>query len=55
MIAKEQFHDIFLGLSYKVYSVLVVYKRPLFYELDINQNKSWKMHFVGTNITNHDA
>lgn len=42
MIAKEQFHDIFLGLSYKVYSLysVLVYKRSLFYELDIDQNKS---------------
>lgn len=39
MIAKEQFHDIFLGVSYKVYSVLV-YKRSLLHELEINQNKS---------------
>lgn len=54
MIAKEQFHDIFC-LSYKIYSVLVVYKRSFFYELNINQIKSWKMHFVGNHINNHDT
>lgn len=54
MVAKCNFmvFYFFLGLSYKMYCVLVECETLLFYDLNINQIKSWNTHFVEENSTN---
>lgn len=47
-----QFHDFFLGLSYKMYCILVEYETPLFYDLNINQINT---HFIEKNSPNCSA